>query len=479
MSRHGKWVVLALFLALAVRSYNLNVPFVERFNAISRLSNCASVARNFYEHGFNFFYPEIDENGAGPYLLNAEMPTYAYLMALAYKLTGGVHEWAARSVSVVLSLAALWLLYLLVRKKAGESAALFAMVFAALSPMNVALARSIQCDMTMVFAGTAALYFFIRYGETQRRGHFVLSAFSMALAVGTKIYALYLFIPVIYLAWEREGWSLLRRPRNYFYCLLVSLTFIWYFYMWKIGHEQKLAYSTFGYPDVPGQWTVPVKALFLHALTPIGAVLLAFGIFRKTFKEHRFAWIWLGSVVLYLIVMWPMVEMHPYYLLPAIPPLAYFVGLGGERLLAIASFPMFRSPRLWLPVLALELLFCSYYYRLLYFIPPDRMAIVEGGKAVDALIPKDSLVIASWGESPIQLYYCHRRGWQFGLDRPDDGKLIESLEAKRKEGAGYFMSTTLDKLHALPSFERYLRSRYPVVKESAALIVFDLKAGPR
>ncbi len=472
---HWKWVVLVLFLACAVRAYNLNVPFVERFNAISRLSNCASVVRNFYEHGFNFFYPEIDENGPGPYLLNAEMPTYAYLMALAYKLTGGVHEWAARAVSVLFSIAALWLLYLLIRKTAGERPALFALVFAALSPMNVALSRSIQCDMTMVFAGTAALYFFYRYCETQKLIFFLWSSFFMAMAVGTKIYALYLFIPIIYLAWEREKWAVFTRPRNYFYCLVVSLTFIWYFYMWKVGQGQKLAYSTFGYPDAPGQWTVTAKAFLLHALTPVGAALFLFGIFKNTFNSHRLAWVWLFSVVFYLMVMWPMVVMHPYYLLPAIPPVAYFFGLGADRILSSARFRFVRCAWFWLPICLLEIFFLSYYYRLLYVIPQDRMAIVVSGKVTDALVPKDSLVVASWGASPIQLYYCHRRGWSFDLTR--SGKeLIEDLEKKREQGAGYFMTTTLDDFHKASDFEVYLRTHYGVTKENEEMILFDLKA---
>lgn len=486
--RDKKWVMLIFALAIFVRVYHLNVPFVEPFNSISRLSNCASVARNFYTNGFNFFYPEIDENGPGPYLLNAEMPTNTYLAALAYALTGGVHEWAARAVSVLFSLGSLLILYLFVRRLSNERVALFALALAALSPMNVALARSIQCDTTMVFAGLAALYFFYRFCETGRWVHFLGSAFAMALAVGTKIYALYLFIPILYLAWEREKWAIFRRPRNYFYCFLVSLTLIWYFYMWKAGEGQQLAYSTFGYPEglVQGRWgfiklfwmpyvKMPILALAAHILTPVGIVLFACGVLKNTFKSHRFAWVWLFSVIFYLLVMWPMVVMHPYYLLPAIPPIAYFVGLGAERILLNSRFAFVKRAWFWLPICALELFCLTYYYRLLYFIPKDRAAIVQGGKATDTLIPKDSLVIASWGESPIQLYYCNRRGWSFGLDRPDGNGLIESLEEKRSRGADYFMTTTLDRLHKLPLFESYLRSRYSVVEENGEFILFDLR----
>src|SRR3989338_8211507 len=97
---YKKASIYVFFLALLVRVFYLNIAFVEPYNNLTRQTVVGMVARNFYQHGFNFFYPELDDNGTGPYLFNAEMPLYSYIMAIGYWLAGGVREWVARSVSV-------------------------------------------------------------------------------------------------------------------------------------------------------------------------------------------------------------------------------------------------------------------------------------------------------------------------------------------------------------------------------------------
>src|SRR3990167_680095 len=141
---YKKPAFLIFVLALFVRVYNLDLPFLEPYNNITRQVVVGMVARNFYHHGFNFFYPELDDNGTGPYLFNAEMPLYSYLMAIGYWLAGGVREWVARSVSVIFSMGTLFFIHAFARQIAGNRAAFFALLFAAFSPLNVALSRSIQ-----------------------------------------------------------------------------------------------------------------------------------------------------------------------------------------------------------------------------------------------------------------------------------------------------------------------------------------------
>ena len=52
--------------AVFFRVVELNLPFLESYNSIGRQSIVAAVAHNFYQYGFNFFYPQINENGHGP-----------------------------------------------------------------------------------------------------------------------------------------------------------------------------------------------------------------------------------------------------------------------------------------------------------------------------------------------------------------------------------------------------------------------------
>jgi len=488
-----KITLLVFLLALSVRVFHLDIPFVEPYNNISRQSMCASVARNFYEHGFNLFYPEVDEGGAGPYLYNVEMPIYSYLMAIGYKLAGGVNEGVARSVSIFFSMALLLFLYLLIRRVGGErreQLALYGLIFASFSPLGVALSRSIQPDITMLSATVGALYTFYRYCETKRIRFYLSSMLMMTFAVLTKAFALYLFLPIIYTAWIFQGKALFKDFKNYLYAGVVSLALLWYVYMWAMGKAAQLPYDPYIYER--GQMAVhssylklfsfsalklPVKILLVHILTPLGVVGCLAGICKRVSdKKQGVFYVWMLSVVIYLLFLWPTAMEHPYYFLPLIPIFAFFFALGMDRLLNSTMTSKFvRSPLVIVPVIALQIFWAGYFYRLLYFIPEERQAIVKTGQLADALIPKEDLVIASWGASPIQLYYSHRKGWALNIQDADGAHLIKLLEDYRQEGAAWYITSKTSEIPRNPVFVQYLRDNYTVVQDTDTSLIVNLK----
>ena len=183
--------------AFIVRIWSLDTPFLEPFNSLARQTICAQVARNFYERGFNLFYPEIDINGAGPSLYNAEMPFYSWFMALGYALAGGVKHWVARSVTVFFSSLFLIYLYRIAREEYGRRVAVYALVIASFSPLSIALSRSIQPDMTMLALMTGAVYWGRRYASGGTLLHLAASAAMLFFAAATKIFA-YMVLPAIF-----------------------------------------------------------------------------------------------------------------------------------------------------------------------------------------------------------------------------------------------------------------------------------------
>jgi 4-amino-4-deoxy-L-arabinose transferase-like glycosyltransferase len=476
----GGLILLVFALAVLVRVYNLNIPFLEPFNNMSRQSMCASVARNFYEHGMNLFYPELDENGTGPSLYNVELPLNAYLMAAAYKALGGVHEWAARGVTVAFSVVFLLAIYFLVRRAEDEETALGALGLAAFSPMVVALSRSVQPDMPMLALGTAALFLFYAYSKSDNRLLLAASAAALFGAILLRIFALYFFIPLLYLAYEKDGARLFRMPRYYLAGLSASLALIWYAYMYKMGQSLDLVYQVYGHALAtsgvgaltPKNFILPAKAVLLHLLTPLGAVVCFVGLFQEG-KARRFFLVWLLATAAYLFVMFRAASMHPYYFLPLAPPLAYFFGRGLQFVRRKASGKAIT------PYVAgfLALMLCLnlyYYYQKLYFVPEDRMAVVEAGRAVDALAPSGALVIATYGASPIQLYYCYRHGWAFDLSQGTDEQRIEKVEKMRQEGAVFFVTTELGIIERQPRFSSYL-ARFSLEKSTNNYKVWRLK----
>lgn len=489
--RANNKIVLGVFLAaLFVRVYNLNLPFVEPYNNISRQSMSATVVRNLYEKGFNLLYPEIDENGPGPYLYNVEMPIYALLMAVAYLVCGGVHEAAARSVSVFFSMAMLYALYRLISHLRGDKLALYALIFASFSPMSVALARSVQPDMTMVAAGTISLYWYCLYVDTANKRFFYSSALAMLLAILSKLTAFYLIIPITYLAWSRAGVAIFKEKKNYAYIAIIALSLIWYGAMWYAGRTEGLVYSPYDYlPDEQrGSFNylelftysyskLSVKVFCFHVLTAVGLCFFVVGLVaaRKE-ASSRFFYVWLASVVFYILLFYPKIFIHPYYQLSAVPALAFFVARGADYAFSGSRHSPFLRNKIVLAVLsALVLVNLLYYYQGLYYIPERNQRVVEAGDRIRESTPAESLVVASFGGSPIQLYYAHRKGWAFNIKGDSAETLVRRLEDMRRKGAEYFVTTTLNELREAEEFNLYLRTRYDVIQEDDAFILVDLK----
>jgi len=362
----------------------------------------------------------------------------------------------------------------------------WALLFAALSPMVVALSRSIQPDITMLFAGTGALYFFYRYSETEKIKYYALSAVLLCFAVLTRIFALYFLLPIIYLAWEKERFDFLRNWKHYVYLVFVLLALLWYVYMWKMGQRLHLLYEPYRYSSATAGFKfldffrlknliLPAKAVFLHLLTPLGVFLFCLGFFNRKPGRKIFG-MWLMATLLYLLLLWRTAVIHPYYFLPLVPPMAFFIGCGVEWLRCFNSIGRWFKHPVILAMIALPICFnLFYYYRLLCFIPSERKAVVEAGEALNVLAPRNALVIAAYYTSPIQLYYCHRRGWAFDLGQGTQEDQVAQLEKLRQKGASFFVTTQFDALDRQPALKAYL-SNFHSEKKSGRYEIWRLES---
>jgi len=93
-------VVIAIWiLALAARLMFINQPYVDHWSW--RQSDVAGIARNFYDGGFRFAYPQIDWAGNATGYVGTEFPILPFVAAICYKFAG-IHEWIGRSQAVIL-----------------------------------------------------------------------------------------------------------------------------------------------------------------------------------------------------------------------------------------------------------------------------------------------------------------------------------------------------------------------------------------
>ncbi|MBI2095161.1 MAG: glycosyltransferase family 39 protein [Candidatus Omnitrophica bacterium] len=476
-----------VFGALAVRVYHLDLPFMEPYNSVSRQMTSATIARNFYEHGFLFFYPEIDANGPGPYLETAEVPIVPYLIALSYWVVGGVKEWAARLVSVFFSMWFMITVFCFTKKTHGIVAAVVAFAFLAFSPVSVAFSRSIQPDMFMLLSIVSGLYFFHRYTEKRKTAYFLISLLSVVAALWTKPYTLYL-LPVIFLmAWEAEGAAIFRKPKYYVYFLTAFLSLAWYGRMYGLSQGMDLNYRTMVYHrgDSPvhfadlfsPQRLLPVlKIFFLHLLTPVGTLLFFRGFFRGIAeRKNRFLYVWFWGIAVFLALVWPIFIINTYYLMAFLPVCAIFIGIGTRRILEEPRMRK-RAVKLsaFLVCMAVTLGTLFYYGRGLWAVPQERLDLIEAGEKIRQTTPANSLIVASYGSTHALLYYCHRKGWEFSASKPLE-QSVPRLNGMIQKGAGYFVTTRDNLRSAAEGFEAYLRARYRAQDENERYVIFRLR----
>src|SRR6266851_5685623 len=110
-------ILLVLCLALVVRFYHVAFP-IAGF-AAWRQADTGAIARNFFQRGFHLFTPQIDWGGNTDGYVEPEFPIYAYGMSLLYSVFSPDDMWG-RILSIAFALAAIYVLYLLVRKILGE-----------------------------------------------------------------------------------------------------------------------------------------------------------------------------------------------------------------------------------------------------------------------------------------------------------------------------------------------------------------------
>jgi hypothetical protein len=98
-------------LGVLCRLVYISQPFLDAYSW--RQADVAMISENFYLHGFNIFYPQINWAGNSPGYVGTEFPLVPFLAALFY-LAFGVQDWIGRSVSVVFFAFSVPLFYLLV-----------------------------------------------------------------------------------------------------------------------------------------------------------------------------------------------------------------------------------------------------------------------------------------------------------------------------------------------------------------------------
>lgn len=435
-------IILILIVGFVVRMYGINLPIADWHSF--RQADTASVSRYFYDNGINLLdprYHDISRVQSG--LFNpdgyrlVEFPIYNAFHALAARIFPIFpFDMVGRLLSVIFALGASVFVYKITSFYFGKDTGILAMFIFLILPFNIYFTRVVLPEPLSVFLGISALWFFIRYSNKNRYQDLIIYSTLMSLAVLVKPYLVFYNIFVLYYFWNKYGLKRFIFKRETL--LISSLVFI-PFILWRIWilcHPEGIPFW---------KWTfngdgVRYRPAFWYWLfgERIGKLILGvwgvypfiLGIIRS--KKTPFITSFLVGGFLYLSIIATANVRHDYYQTLIIPAISIVTAVGFSEMLRD-----FRKTKLnaTLPLIIFILMMVISLFQVKEFYKIDHPEIIEAGKAVDRLVPKDSLVIASYNGDTAFLYQTKRRGWPV-VELPIN-ELIQ-------EGASYYASVNLN-----------------------------------
>src|SRR5216117_1686397 len=195
-TRRASHIAIAIWiLAVAARLVLINQPYVDHWSW--RQSDVAAIARNFYEGGFRFAYPQIDWAGDATGYVGTEFPILPFLAAICYKFAG-IQEWIGRSQAIIFFAVSLPFFFLLVRETFGGTAAVWATFFYSFTPLNIFAGRSFMPDVPSLSLAIIGLCFFLRWTHDQKWTSFFAAAIAISLSILIKVTSIVIFAPLLY-----------------------------------------------------------------------------------------------------------------------------------------------------------------------------------------------------------------------------------------------------------------------------------------
>ncbi|MEP6603093.1 MAG: glycosyltransferase family 39 protein [Spartobacteria bacterium] len=472
--RHVRLALLIGVAAVAVRLIAINQPFIDQWSW--RQSDVAAIARNFFQNGFLFAYPQIDWAGEQPGYVGTEFPILPFKAALCYKLLG-VHEWIGRVQAVILFALSLPFFFLIVRRIFGATAAVWALFFYSFAPLSVMTGRCFMPDMPALSLSIIALYFFQRWIDDERSTCLFVAAAAVSLSILIKAPSAVIGAPLAYLAFAQFGLRTFRRIELWIFAAIALMpAALWYWHAANVA-AQFYPFHFFGaggfhIESAAWYWKI-AKLVIFSSLTPLLCALAAVGIFtaRSTISA-RPLYAWLVAMLLFVLVV-GYGNRHPWYQLPFVPIAAAFAGVACQRVIRRR---------------ALQLLFVSgfsffsfnstkIYYR------ESAADLRAAGLALSQITDKKSLIVAADYGDPSVFYYAERKGWHF-LERDgiynghpnESADAIADLEQLRARGATHivFYSASVWWLDYYKEFAEHLQRTATLTNETPQFKIYRL-----
>lgn len=446
MKKYLLWFLLVL--ALGVRLYQVNSPLIG-FHSW-RQADTAAIARNFYENGYKFLYPQVDCGGASAGYVETEFPIYSFTVALSYKFSG-VQEFWGRVWSVIFSLLTIYFLYLLAKKFIDPKTAFWSALFFSFLPLNIYYSRTFMPESAMLLCSVLGVYLFSWWLDSAKLRYFFLSLIFTALACLLKIPTLYLGLPLFYLAWLKFGKKVFLQWTLWVYAILVFLSLgLWYYHAHQIYLQYGVGFNIWGEgPDKWRNWDLGFSFKFWNKiffknlaeryLTWFGFPILVVGLFlKRENKAEKLFDFWLLALLVYLLIVAKANFVHEYYQLPLMLPAAVFMGKVYARHWDSRIFQNKKSLGLTVFLVGTLVLGGGRYHSYMKKENPQSSETFQLAKRIKQKIDDKALVVAVDSGNSTLLYLCHKKGWHSFPGQIDENFLNDKIQKGAKYLVGLY-----------------------------------------
>lgn len=426
------YLIIAVFVFIfCLRLYKITNPPLDYSSW--RQCDTDSIARNFVEYKFNILYPQLNYDGPMPNYVQLEFQTTTFIIAVLYKLFG-YSAVIGRIVPIAFFMGSCYFLYQCVKRRSGINTAILSVFFYGILPINIVFSRNIMPESALMFFTLGAIYYFLSWIDDGKLTQYILSAIFSMMAVATKIPAILICLPMIYLSVKKYKKKIIKNPYIIIFPVLVLALPCIYFQWLGTVSEQSYVNGIGNNIILPNFLTSifkPDNLLYLSSqfsdkiFTIPGIILFFLGLVIKKNKEEHYYYIWLLAACLHCAFIDAVIHLD-YYLLFITPVISIFMGIAARRILSRKRYRYFFYLAVS-AVLVTDVIFVNNAYMV-------QENYITVGYHVMSRTSKDDLIIIG-KDSPELLYTSGRKGWRLYNGILNEG----SIEKLAGEGAQYFV----------------------------------------
>lgn len=495
-------LIAILLFGFLIRTWHLNFPVADWHSW--RQADTASVSRIYVDESINVLMPRYyDVSRIQTGILNplglrmVEFPVYNVLHATLEKnfhidslpvlninktllkqkknpisvstVTADSFTVWGRLVSILSAVTTAYFLFLLGKRFTSSDSksqnywgGLLAAFFYLFIPYNIFFTRVILPEPIGVTFLIASLYFFVRFIDKEKVWALLLAGALFSLSTLIKPF-MFFYSPIfIYLLFQKYGFNWIYKRTSVFIFAIFAIVPFFVWRMWVNNFPEGIPHFDWAFNSDkirfrPSFWfwlfgeRIGKLILGMWGLIPFGFGLVTIK------KNNLFNLIFFLGSILYVTLVATASVRHDYYQILIVPSICLLLAQGTVFLWNSQSLNKYIARPLTIFAIFMMLLLGYYQAREYYKI--NHYEIIEAGRAVQRLTPKNAVVIAPYNGDTAFLYHTNRFGYPV---------IDESVEEMIERGATIYVSVNFD------NDANQIMKKYKVIEKTDKYVVVDL-----